>query len=213
MIFANLDELAVSDEILRSALEQEQLSLLCWRDVPVNEEALGATALASMPVIRQALITPLVAMQINELKARLYRARKIFERANLNSYIASLSAKTIVYKALCTGAHLREFYLDLQDANFETAFVVFHQRYATNTQPTWRLAQPFRTIAHNGEINTVRGNRAQVLGRIGDRPDIGAATHPSDLIAAGPLLRCPRWSVRRNRSDSPFPPAQPAAAA
>jgi len=170
MIFANLDELAVSDEILRSALEQEQLSLLCWRDVPVNEEALGATALASMPVIRQALITPLVAMQINELEARLYRARKIFERANLNSYIASLSAKTIVYKALCTGAHLREFYLDLQDANFETAFVVFHQRYATNTHPSWWLAQPFRLLAHNGEINTIGANRTWMKARENQLP-------------------------------------------
>jgi glutamate synthase (ferredoxin) len=165
MIFGSLEELSVSEEILSSALKQEQLELLCWRDVPVNEEALGETALASMPVIRQALIVPHFAMRVEELETRLHRARKTFERANLNTYIASLSAKTIVYKALCTGAHLREFYLDLQDPNFETAFVVFHQRYATNTHPSWWLAQPFRLLAHNGEINTIGANRTWMKAR------------------------------------------------
>ena len=165
MIFGSVEELAVSEETLRSALKQEQLQLLCWRDVPVNEEALGDTALASMPVIRQAIIAPQFAMQVDELERRLYRARKTFERANLNTYIASLSAKTIVYKALCTGAHLREFYLDLQDPNFESAFVVFHQRYATNTHPSWWLAQPFRLLAHNGEINTIGANRTWMKAR------------------------------------------------
>jgi glutamate synthase (ferredoxin) len=165
MIFASLEELAASEEILSSALKQEQLDLLFWREVPVDEEALGETALASMPLIRQALIVPQFAMRVDELESRLHRARKTFERANLNTYIASLSAKTIVYKALCTGAHLREFYLDLQDPNFETAFVVFHQRYATNTHPSWWLAQPFRLLAHNGEINTIGANRTWMKAR------------------------------------------------
>jgi len=165
MIFGSPEELALSNEVLSSALKQEQLQLLCWRDVPVNEEALGATALASVPVIRQAIIVPQSCLEGDELESRLHRARKTFERANLNTYIASLSAKTVVYKALCTGGHLRDFYLDLQDPNFETSFVIFHQRYATNTHPTWWLAQPFRLLAHNGEINTAGANRAWMKAR------------------------------------------------
>ena len=165
MIFVSPDELAASEEILSSALKQEQLSLVCWRDVPVDEEALGQTALSSMPVIRQAFLVPESTMQVDELEHRLHRARKTFERASLNTYIASLSAKTIVYKALCTGAHLREFYLDLQDPTFETSFVIFHQRYATNTHPSWWLAQPFRLLAHNGEINTICANRTWMKAR------------------------------------------------
>ena len=170
MIFATPEELALSEEILSSALKQQQLTLLCWRGVPVSEEALGATALNSMPVIRQALIVPDLKTTIDELESRLHRARKTFERQNLNTYIASLSAKTIVYKALCTGGHLREFYLDLQDPNFETSFVVFHQRYATNTHPSWWLAQPFRLLAHNGEINTIGANRIWMKARDNQLP-------------------------------------------
>ena len=170
MIFCSPEELAIAEEVLSSALGQEELSFLCWRDVPVDEEALGETALASMSVIRQAMIVPQSSMQVEEVESRLHRARKTFERANLNTYIASLSAKTIVYKALCTGAHLREFYLDLQDPNFETEFVVFHQRYATNTHPSWSLAQPFRLLAHNGEINTICANRTWMKARENQLP-------------------------------------------
>ena len=81
-----------------------------------------------------------------------------------------LSARTIVYKALCTGEHLREFYLDLRDPRFATPFVVFHQRYATNTHPSWWLAQPFRVLAHNGEINTISTNRTWMKARERDLP-------------------------------------------
>jgi len=170
MFFGSSEELVTSDEIFIASLAQEQLRLLLWREVPVNKEALGTTALNSMPVIRQGLIVPQSAIHVDELEKRLHRARKAFERANLNTYIASLSAKTIVYKALCTGAHLREFYLDLQDPNFKTAFVVFHQRYATNTHPSWWLAQPFRLLAHNGEINTFGANRIWMKARENQLP-------------------------------------------
>jgi len=170
MIFTTPKELSLGEAILSSALKQEQLTLLCWREVPVNEEALGATALNSMPVIRQALIVPDFETTLDELDSRLHRARKTFERQSLNTYIASLSAKTLVYKALCTGGHLREFYLDLQDSNFETSFVVFHQRYATNTHPSWWLAQPFRLLAHNGEINTIGANRTWMKARENQLP-------------------------------------------
>src|SRR5206468_2694328 len=100
--------------------------------------------------------------------------------------VASASARTIVYKGLVAGARLADLYPDLRAPAIRVPYALFHQRYATNTQPTWRLAQPFRTIAHNGEINTVRGNRAQVHGRARDTAaPTGVA---ADLAAAGPLL-------------------------
>src|SRR5437868_7863552 len=170
MIFVDPAELASSSELLEAALSGQNLELLCWREVPICRDALGATALEAMPVIRQALIAPHTAMSIDELERRLHRARKVFERANLKTYVASLSARTIVYKALCTGEHLREFYLDLRDPRFATPFVVFHQRYATNTHPSWWLAQPFRVLAHNGEINTISANRTWMKARERDLP-------------------------------------------
>ena len=99
----------------------------------------------------------------------------------------SASCRTIVYKGLVAGARLGELYADLRAPSIRVPYAMFHQRYATNTQPTWRLAQPFRTIAHNGEINTVRGNRAQVRGRVADQPAASSGV-ARELIDAGPLL-------------------------
>ena len=98
--------------------------------------------------------------------------------------VPSASCRTIVYKGLVAGGRLGELYPDLREP-VEVGYAVFHQRYATNTHPVWRLAQPFRSIAHNGEINTVRGNREQVRGRA---RDVGARPIAAELIAAGPLL-------------------------
>jgi glutamate synthase domain-containing protein 2/glutamate synthase domain-containing protein 1/glutamate synthase domain-containing protein 3 len=170
MVFVEQEELGVAAEALDSALEREQLRLLCWREVPVFADSLGHTALASMPVIRQAIVTSEITMGADDLECRLHRARKQFEAASLKSYIVSLSCRTIVYKALCAGAQLQEFYADLQDPNFETAFVLFHQRYATNTHPSWWLAQPFRLLAHNGEINTIGANRTWMKARETELP-------------------------------------------
>jgi glutamate synthase domain-containing protein 2/glutamate synthase domain-containing protein 1/glutamate synthase domain-containing protein 3 len=170
MLFVDVDELASSAATLDLALQSESLTLLCWREVPVNLEVLGQTALTSMPVIRQAIIAAPKSLNPDEFESRLHRARKLFERANLNTYIASLSSRTIVYKALCAGSQLREFYVDLQDPNFESAFVLFHQRYATNTHSSWWLAQPFRLLAHNGEINTISANRSWMKARENELP-------------------------------------------
>jgi glutamate synthase (ferredoxin) len=170
MLFVSVDELVRAAETLDSALQLEGLKLLCWREVPVNLEALGQTALASMPVIRQAIVAGPESLKPEEFECCLHRARKHFERANLDTYIASLSSRTVVYKALCAGSHLREFYVDLQDLTFETAFVLFHQRYATNTHPSWWLAQPFRLLAHNGEINTICANRSWMKAREKELP-------------------------------------------
>ena len=140
---------------------------LGWRDVPVAREVLGEIALACMPVIRMALMTAAddFTGDSAELERRLFQARKAFERGGTTTYVCSLSTRTLVYKALCTGRTLRDFYLDLQNPQYTTHFAVFHQRYATNVLPTWDRAQPLRMVAHNGEINTVWSNRAHVDAR------------------------------------------------
>src|SRR6516225_1279093 len=140
---------------------------LGWRDVPLARPVLGEIAAASLPVIRQALITTAddFSGNPNELERWLFLARKAFERGGTQTYICSLSTRTLVYKALCTGRTLRDFYLDFQSPLYTTHFAVFHQRYATNVLPTWDRAQPLRMVAHNGEINTVWSNRAHVDAR------------------------------------------------
>ncbi len=153
-----------------SALAAQELRILYWRAVPVRPEVLGEIADASRPAIRQVLIT---AADANDFDRRLYLARKQFERSGVPGYIASMSSSTMVYKALCAGRLLADFYPDLADPEFTTPFAIFHQRYATNVLPSWSRAQPFRTLAHNGEINTIWGNRAGMEAR--------ASTLPLDL--------------------------------
>lgn len=155
---------------LEQALAARKLEVLAWREVPTRPEILGEIALSTMPVIRHVLIT---SDDSENLERRLYLARKQFERSRATGYICSLSSKNIIYKAMCAGRVLAEFYPDLADPRFVTAFALFHQRYATNVAPSWDRAQPFRTLAHNGEINTVWGNRA--------RMDARAATLPEEL--------------------------------
>jgi glutamate synthase (NADPH/NADH) large chain len=143
------------------------LRWLAWREVPIRREVLGELALESLPVIRQALITVDDSARWTEAEVehRLYLARKAFERQCIDSYVCSLSTRTVVYKAMCAGRLLHEFYPDLQDENFVTPFAIFHQRYATNVLPSWHRAQPLRMLAHNGEINTIWGNRAHMEAR------------------------------------------------
>ncbi len=145
---------------------------LGWRDVPIAREVLGELAAASLPVIRQALLT--AAEDFNgdtsELERRLFFARKAFERGGTETYVCSLSSRTLVYKALSTGRTLHEFYPDLQHKQYATHFAVFHQRYATNVLPSWDRAQPLRMVAHNGEINTIWSNRAHIDARTATLP-------------------------------------------
>jgi glutamate synthase (ferredoxin) len=151
----------------KAAIYAQGFEWLAWRDVPIAREVLGEIALACMPVIRMALMTTAEDFtgDSNELERRLFQARKAFERGTSTTYVCSLSTRTLVYKALCTGRTLRDFYLDLQNPQYTTHFAVFHQRYATNVLPTWDRAQPLRMVAHNGEINTVWSNRAHVDAR------------------------------------------------
>ncbi len=158
-----------AEALIERCLRSHDLIVLGWRDVPVKTECLGQIAHSAMPKIRQILVVDAEGQDPATTERRMYLARKQFERAEeqglVTGYICSLSTETIVYKAMCTGALLADFYPDLADPNYVTAFAVFHQRYATNTLPTWHRAQPGRTLAHNGEINTVWGNRARMAAR------------------------------------------------
>jgi glutamate synthase (ferredoxin) len=159
------EALGASARMVEEVLAGDGIPFLGWRDVPVNPGALGPTALASCPVIRQVLVgRPALATDEDAWERALYLARREMERRagelNLSGFYAcSLSCRTVVYKALLTGTQLSAFYTDFRYPEYESAVAVFHQRYSTNTLPSWPLAQPFRLLAHNGEINTLWGNR------------------------------------------------------
>ncbi len=158
--------------IIERALEELDQPVSCWRDVPVDPAALGPLARASRPVVRQAFVEAPsdYAGDEDAWERRLYVARRLIERRAARQgvaplYVCSLSCRTVVYKALLTGTELGTFYPDLRSPLFETAIAVFHQRYSTNTLPSWPLAQPFQLLAHNGEINTLWGNRNAMRAR------------------------------------------------
>ena len=157
-------------DILDACLKEQGLTVLAWRDVPVKPAVLGEIALGTMPEVRHVLVTGDVA----DLENSLFLARKAFERkfeaGETSGYIASLSKNKIVYKSMCSGKLLPEFFPDLQDENYVTPYAMFHQRYATNTTPAWHRAQPGRMLAHNGEINTVWGNRVRMEARYSTLP-------------------------------------------
>ncbi len=148
------------DESARAAIEEacqaEALDVRSWREVPVDVEALGEQAVASLPRIEQ-LFVAAPGLSRDEAEWRAYRARLRAERAG-GAYIASLSFRTVTYKALCASDELGAFYPDLHRSDFEVPLGLFHQRFSTNTVPTWERAQPFRFLCHNGEINTLEGN-------------------------------------------------------
>lgn len=146
-----------ADEIVRrieQMVADAGLSVLCWRDVPVCPDILGQTAQQTMPLIRQLFVA-------TDSELALYLLRKRMEReiTDAGFYVPSLSTRTMVYKGMLSSTQLRLFYPDLTHPAFESAIALVHSRFSTNTFPTWSLAQPFRLIGHNGEINTIRGNR------------------------------------------------------
>ncbi|MFC4244620.1 glutamate synthase large subunit [Gryllotalpicola reticulitermitis] len=144
--------------------EEEQLTVLGWRTVPTAPDEIGTLARGAMPAIEQLYVTSDRPETIGELPSGIaidrlaFRLRKRAER-ELNTYFASLSARTLVYKGMVTTLQLEPFYPDLSDERFASKLALVHSRYSTNTFPSWPLAQPFRMLAHNGEINTVQGNR------------------------------------------------------
>jgi glutamate synthase (ferredoxin) len=168
MVFWPQEEVR-AEAVLERCLVSQQLRVLAWRDVPTRPEILGEIALSTMPRIRQVLIADDAPQDPDPMERRLYLARKQFERVielgEVTGYICSLSTTTLVYKAMCLGRLLPEFYPDLASNAYTTHFAVFHQRYATNTLPAWHRAQPGRKLGHNGEINTVWGNRSRMAAR------------------------------------------------
>src|SRR5256885_15693510 len=140
------------------------LQCLGWRIVPTDSSIVGPRATETLPLIRQCFFAPL--QESSQFEDTLFRLRKEVEAdAPSGTYFCSLSSRTVVYKGLLTPDQLPAFYPDLTDPEFESQFAIFHQRYSTNTQPSWSLAQPFRFIAHNGEINTISGNRRWLRAR------------------------------------------------
>jgi glutamate synthase (ferredoxin) len=166
-----------SDEVaeFKRLAHSHDFTVLVFRDVPITPSILGAKARDGLPKIRQALLTTAAPQEstsrdgADQIERRLTLLRKAFERET-EAYVCSLSSHTIVYKALCAGNDLAQFYPDLADQRFITPFALFHQRYATNVLPQWSLAQPFRMLAHNGEINTIWGNRARMEARRASLP-------------------------------------------
>jgi glutamate synthase (NADPH/NADH) large chain len=148
-------------ETITEICEAHDLKVLLYRKVPVNKSALGKLALDTLPLIYQIFITPNSIIATKRFEAQLYLTRREIESAfgeNENFYVPSFSNKTISYKGLVMPTHIKEFYSDLSDSDFEVSFALFHQRFSTNTLPRWSLAQPFRSIAHNGEINSIAAN-------------------------------------------------------
>lgn len=148
-------------QIVEQELLRETLSIVGWREVPVNREVLGEIALSSLPRIEQVFVNAPAGWRARDMERRLFMARRRMEQQIQDEafYVCSLSNLVNVYKGLCMAADLPRFYLDLADLRLESAICLFHQRFSTNTVPRWPLAQPFRYLAHNGEINTITGNR------------------------------------------------------
>ena len=174
--------------IVADAIASTGLELLSWRSVPVDPHSLGEKALGTRPGIWHGLIAK-PDLDPNEWEHRLYRARRRAERLaqdqGVNMYLPSVSSRTVVYKGLMAGTRLADFYLDLRDPDCESRLSVFHQRYSTNTMPDWRLAQPFRMLAHNGEINTITGNRAWMRAREAElEPELRGSVWPEGSDSA-----------------------------
>ncbi|MBD1903107.1 glutamate synthase-related protein [Trichocoleus sp. DQ-A3] len=177
MVFLPQDTEAASraKDIVRKTLEQEELTVLGWREVPVQPQVLGIQAKENQPRIEQLICTS-THLQGDELERKLYLARcRISKALKANSdldlewsedfYVCSFSSRTIVYKGMVRSAVLGEFYTDLKNPVYKSAFAVYHRRFSTNTLPKWPLAQPMRLLGHNGEINTLLGNINWMMAR------------------------------------------------
>ena len=168
MFFLPDDEVGVRNicRIFEQLAAAERLEVLGWRDVPCHPAQLGAGARRTMPCIRQCLIRrPEWVSPGQDFDRRLYVLRRVFEKQDTDTYICSLSSRTIVYKGMMLVSQLRSFYDDLQDVRFCSRIALVHSRFSTNTFPSWSKAHPQRMLLHNGEINTIRGNHDRMLAR------------------------------------------------
>lgn len=168
MFFFPQDELARNQakKMLEIIVEKEGMKFLGWRDLPTHPECIGEKAVARMPYIVQGFIGKPKSVKAGlDFDRKLYVARRIFEQSNDNTYVVSMSSRTIVYKGMFLVKELRLFFDDLQDPDYESAIAVVHSRFSTNTNPSWMRAHPNRIIVHNGEINTIRGNVDKMMAR------------------------------------------------
>jgi glutamate synthase (NADPH/NADH) large chain len=193
MVFSN----NVSDfDVIKETCENNDLKVIFVRDVPVDTNALGEQALASLPMIKQIFVTPNSAVATQRFEALVYLSRKEIEaelKEDKSFYIPSFSTSVVSYKGLVMPTHIKEFYVDLANEDFEISFCLFHQRFSTNTLPQWKLAQPFRMIAHNGEINSVTANRFNSMAAM--------ASAKSDVFTEGEMKRL-RNVIQNDMSDS-----------
>ena len=168
MFFLPQDELKRNQakKIFEVIVRKEGLNFLGWREVPIHPEILGKTAVDCMPCIMQAFIErPKKVEKGLPFDRRLYVVRRVFEQSSDDTYVVSLSSRTIVYKGMFLVGQLRLFFEDLQDEDYESAIAMVHSRFSTNTAPSWQRAHPNRFIVHNGEINTIRGNADKMRAR------------------------------------------------
>ena len=180
--------------VLERIAREEGLQVLGWRDTPVNPDAIGRLARAAQPYIQQIFLKPAAEMTQDELERKLYLVRKQAEAEIAASdlaqkdffYLPSLSTRTIVYKGLLLAPQIAEFYKELKDETLVSALCLVHQRFSTNTFPTWQLAHPFRHICHNGEINTIQGNRNWMHARQGV---LESAQFGEELNKAFPVIQ------------------------
>lgn len=168
MFFFPQNELARNQakKMFEIIAQKEGLEVLGWRNVPSDTTVIGKRALDCMPAIMQCFIKrPAGVKKGLDFDRKLYVARRVFEQSNEDTYVVSLSSRTIVYKGMFLVGDLRRFFLDLQDDDYESAIAMVHSRFSTNTNPSWQRAHPNRMIVHNGEINTIRGNADKMLAR------------------------------------------------
>ncbi len=176
--------------IIERAIQRQGLTFLGWRKVPLDPDELGDKAKETRPEIEQVLIGKSTGVDGEQFERALYLTRKVIEKEAKDKglkdlYIPSFSHRSLVYKALVVAPQLERFYLDLKNPDFDTSLCVFHQRYSTNTFPTWPLAQPFRMLGHNGEINTLNGNRNWMRAR---EPEIHSEVWGNEIEKLKPII-------------------------
>ena len=153
-------------KMFETIVEKEGMEFLGWREVPTKPEVLGEKARNCMPVIMQGFVKRPAECETDlDFDRKLYVVRRVFEQSNDNTYVPSLSGRTIVYKGMFLVDQLRTFFMDLQDEDYDSAIAMVHSRFSTNTNPSWERAHPNRFIVHNGEINTIKGNADKMLAR------------------------------------------------
>jgi len=192
MIFGGEGE----EKKIENVIKSEGCEVLGWRDVPVNPDAIGHDARKVMPKIRQVFIAEGQSTddsrrlsddgcRMSQFERQLYIIRREIEKATKDTYVCSCSSRTIVYKGLLLATQIEKFYPDLSDPDFISPFAIVHQRYSTNTFPTWELAHPFRAIAHNGEINAIKGNLTALAAR---EASLESPTFGDDLKKILPIV-------------------------